>query len=378
MYFRIENRNQSCTKLEFNFVLFTEKKMNCGQNIAEGRMSACFFFELQKPFIKIRIAKSSYPGIVSRVFVNSEPGIATPFFQGIDHRCSFVHCGEITMNGKSGTCSTIFGRSCFLTESITEPRFPAPWRKRISGLSFFSLLYLNANSFNLIISFDFSMIKKFQKKLEGEIMKKLKWGLIGCGDISEKRVAPALRDLDNCDLVSINRANYAKAEAFARQFGARKWTKDWREIIEDDEIEAVYIATPVYLHAEMTIAAAKAGKHVLCEKPMGMNAGECDEMINACDSNGVKLGIAYYRHFYPAVSRIREIIKSGEIGIIAYAQINNFEPFNRRPGEPRYWLLQKDKSGGGPMMDMGCHRIEVLTTILGHIKEAKGFLSNVL
>ncbi|NOY59681.1 MAG: Gfo/Idh/MocA family oxidoreductase [Calditrichaeota bacterium] len=209
-------------------------------------------------------------------------------------------------------------------------------------------------------------------------MKKLKWGLIGCGDISGKRVAPALRDLDNCDLVSINRANYAKAEAFARQFGARKWTKDWREIIEDDEIKAVYIATPVYLHAEMTIAAAKAGKHVLCEKPMGMNTGECDSMIDACESNGVKLGIAYYRHFYPAVSRIREIIKSGKIGIIAHAQINNFEPFNRRPGEPRYWLLQKEKSGGGPMMDMGCHRIEVFTNILGHIKEAKGFLSNVL
>lgn len=210
------------------------------------------------------------------------------------------------------------------------------------------------------------------------MMKQLRWGLIGCGDISEKRVAPALRDLDNCDLVSINRANYARAEAFAHQFGARKWTKDWRELVEDDEIEAVYIATPVYLHAKMTIAAANAGKHVLCEKPMGMNTAECDSMIDACESNGVKLGVAYYRHFYPAVERIKEIITSGEIGIVANAQINNFEPFNRKPGEPRYWLLEKEKSGGGPMMDMGCHRIEVFTNILGPVREAKGFLTNVL
>lgn len=209
-------------------------------------------------------------------------------------------------------------------------------------------------------------------------MKKLKWGLIGCGDISEKRVAPALRDLENCELVTVNRANYTKAKDFARQFGARKWTKDWREILDDEEVQAVYIATPVYLHAEMTIAAAEAGKHVLCEKPMGMNTKECDDMIDACTSNGVKLGVAYYRHFYPAVKRIKDIIASGEIGIVANAQINNFEPFNRKPGEPRYWLLEKDKAGGGPMMDMGCHRIEVFTNILGPIQEAKGFLTNVL
>jgi len=209
-------------------------------------------------------------------------------------------------------------------------------------------------------------------------MKQLKWGLIGCGDISKKRVAPALHDLDNCDLVAVNRANYTKAQEFAHQFGARKWTKDWKQLLDDDEIQAVYIATPVYLHAEMTIAAAKAGKHVLCEKPMGINARECDDMIDACKENGVKLGIAYYRHFYPVVNRIREIIISGEIGIVANAQINNFEPFNRRPGEPRYWLLQKNKAGGGPMMDMGCHRIEVFTNILGPVKEAKGFLTNIL
>jgi predicted dehydrogenase len=135
-------------------------------------------------------------------------------------------------------------------------------------------------------------------------MKSLNWGLIGTGDIARKRVAPALRDSALCSLVAVSRAQTHLAEDFAKKFGAKKWFADWRELIRDEEIEAVYIATPVYLHAAQTIAAAEAGKHVLCEKPMAMNAKACDEMIAACRANGVKLGVAYYRHFYPAIQRI--------------------------------------------------------------------------
>ncbi|MFN7621894.1 MAG: Gfo/Idh/MocA family protein [Acidobacteriota bacterium] len=91
------------------------------------------------------------------------------------------------------------------------------------------------------------------------------WGLIGCGDIARKRVAPALRDLASSELVAINRARPELAEDFAREFGARRWYADWRELLRDPEVQAVYIATPVDLHAAQTIAAAEAGKHVLCE-----------------------------------------------------------------------------------------------------------------
>jgi predicted dehydrogenase len=199
-------------------------------------------------------------------------------------------------------------------------------------------------------------------------MKKLRWGLIGCGDISRKRVAPALRDIPDCELVAVNRARPDLAEAFAQEFGAKRWHADWRELITDEEVDAVYLATPVYLHAEQTIAAAEAGKSVLCEKPMAMNTAECDRMIAACAANGVKLGIAYYRRFYPVIRRIQEILRSGEIGKPVLAQVNAFERFNPQPGEDRYWLLEKSKSGGGPMMDFGCHRIEILIHLLGPIK----------
>lgn len=203
------------------------------------------------------------------------------------------------------------------------------------------------------------------------------WGLIGCGDISRKRVAPALRDVAGSALVAVNRAQTALAADFAREFGARRWYADWRELLADPEINAVYVATPVDLHAEQTIAAAEAGRHVLCEKPMAMNVAECDRMIDACRANGVKLGVAYYRHFYPVIRRMKELLASGEIGTPVLGQINAFEMFNPPPGGDRYWLLEPDRSGGGPLMDFGCHRIEVLVNLLGPVAEATALNTSV-
>jgi predicted dehydrogenase len=205
---------------------------------------------------------------------------------------------------------------------------------------------------------------------------KIRWGLIGCGDISNKRVAPAIVDLENSELVSVARANFSKAEEFAKKFGAKKWFKNWQDLVADDDIDAVYIATPVNLHAEQAIAAAEAGKHVLCEKPMAMDVAECDEMIKACKAAKVRLGVAYYRHFYPAVNRIKEILKSGEIGLPAYTLIKVHEMFNPQPGQPRRWLVEKEQAAGGPMMDVGSHRIELLMNLFGPISKANGMLTN--
>jgi predicted dehydrogenase len=209
-------------------------------------------------------------------------------------------------------------------------------------------------------------------------MTKLSWGLIGCGDIARKRIAPALRDSELCELIAVSRAQTDLAESFAKEFGAWKWYGDWHELLRDEEVDAVYLATPVHLHAAQAIAAAEAGKHVLCEKPMAMNVRECDQMIDAGRGNNVKLGVAYYRHFYPVVERIKSIIKSGEIGAPVLAQVNAFEWFNPAAGDPRSWLLKKDLSGGGPMFDFGCHRIEVLTNIFGPITAVRSMAARIL
>ena len=204
------------------------------------------------------------------------------------------------------------------------------------------------------------------------------WGLVGCGDISRKRVAPALRDLDNCELVAVSRADAARAEAFAREFGARRWHADWHELLEDDEVEAVYVATPVRLHAEQAVAAAEAGRHVLVEKPMALTVAECERMNAAAAANGVLLGVAYYRRFYPAVERVRQILGSGEIGVPVVAQANAFERFDPAPEHPRRWLLDRRQSGGGPMFDFGCHRIEVFINLFGDVTSVRALAGNVL
>ena len=204
----------------------------------------------------------------------------------------------------------------------------------------------------------------------------VKFGLIGCGDIAHKRVAPALRDSEICELIAVARGRSDLAESFANEFGARRWYADWRELLRDDDIAAVYVATPVHLHAEQTIAAIEAGKHVLCEKPMALTVADCNRMIATRDRHKRKLGIAYYRHFYPVVKRIRQIIDDSEIGTPVIAQMNAFEWFDPPADHRRSWLLKKQLSGGGPMFDFGCHRIEVLLDLLGSVEEVKAKATN--
>jgi len=189
-------------------------------------------------------------------------------------------------------------------------------------------------------------------------------------------VAPALRDSPLCELVAVSRNRAELAESFANEFGVRRWYSDWHDLLTDYEIDAIYIATPVHLHAEQAIAAAERGKHVLCEKPMALNLAECDRMVDASRSNDVKLGVAYYRHFYPVVRRVKELIDSGELGIPVVVQINAFEWFDPELNSARSWLLRKELSGGGPMFDFGCHRIEVLLDLLGNIGDVKSTLAN--
>ena len=185
----------------------------------------------------------------------------------------------------------------------------------------------------------------------------LRWGLIGCGDIVRKRVAAALSKGANCQLRAVSRARKELAIEFAHEYDASPFA-DWRQMVASSEIDAVYIATPVHLHAEQAIEAARRGKHVLCEKPMAMSAEQCDQMIAECKQAGVKLGVAYYRHFYPVIRRLRTMIESGVIGKPVLARAEAFERFDPPEGGERSWLLDPDLSGGGPMMDFGCHRID--------------------
>ena len=203
------------------------------------------------------------------------------------------------------------------------------------------------------------------------------WGFIGAGDIARRRVAPAMRDLDSCRCISVSRADTSRLDAFADQFGFQRRESDWRNLVRDPEVEAVYIATPVYLHEEQTLAALEAGKAVLCEKPLALNSQGARRMIAAADARGVALGAAYYRRFFPVVKRIRQILDEGLIGEPVLVVMENFEPFHREPGEPRSWLLDPQLSGGGPLMDMGCHRVDLLIHLFGPVVDVSGKADNL-
>ncbi|MBB6481248.1 Gfo/Idh/MocA family protein [Spirochaeta isovalerica] len=208
-------------------------------------------------------------------------------------------------------------------------------------------------------------------------MTPVKWALCGAGDICEKRVAPAIRDLPGAHPHSVSRRNKALLEEFAERFGFSRTYTDWKEQFRDPEAEAVYIATPVNLHREQSIFAMEQGKHVLCEKPMALNSREASLMLDAAKANGVRFGVAYYRRFYPMVEKIMEVLGDKGIGSPRYVQVQNFEPFNRKEGEARYWLLKPEISGGGPMMDMGCHRLELLHYLFGEIADLTSTLKTL-
>lgn len=142
----------------------------------------------------------------------------------------------------------------------------------------------------------------------------IRWGLIGAGDIANKRVATAIQSDPNSELVAVCRRSEVPLNQFADQFAIPGRFTDADDLIASSDVDAVYIATPVDCHLPQTVAAARSKKHVLVEKPMAIDPNQCAEMIAVCDQANVKLGVAYYRRFYPVVEQIANAIESGSLG----------------------------------------------------------------
>lgn len=161
-------------------------------------------------------------------------------------------------------------------------------------------------------------------------MASLSWGIIGCGKVCEKKSGPALAGVEGSRLAAVMRRTGNLAEDFAKRHGVPRWYDTWEGLLSDDEVEAVYVATPNNTHLEPVLAAARAGKHVLCEKPMARNTAACQEMIDTCKEMGVILGVAYYRRAYPTILRAKEMIDSGAIGAVKTVRINDEFPLSHR------------------------------------------------
>ena len=203
------------------------------------------------------------------------------------------------------------------------------------------------------------------------------WLLIGIGDISTRRVIPAIQAGPRSRLYGIVTRDPAKAAPY----NAKVWA-NLSDALTDPAINAVYIATPVFLHAPQTIASLRAGKHVLCEKPMAMTEAEASSMLEAAKENQRILAVAYYRRAYPKVQRAKQLLAAGAIGQPVFAELTCHAWFDGKEYDGsdrgRHWLIDPAKAGGGPLFDIASHRIDVLNFLFGRPQGVSAHLGNAV
>ena len=200
---------------------------------------------------------------------------------------------------------------------------------------------------------------------------KLRWALAGIGDIARKRVIPAIQSEPRSTLYGFITRDPAKAQEFP---GTKSWATV-EDAVADPAVDAVYIALPVALHAHAAITALRAGKHVLCEKPMAVNFAQSQQMVAEARASGRFLGVSYYRRLYPKLIRARQLVKEGAIGRPLLADANCHSWLDT---EGRDWLRDPALAGGGALYDIASHRIDAMNFLFGKVERACGLLSNAV
>lgn len=211
-------------------------------------------------------------------------------------------------------------------------------------------------------------------------MKEIGWGFIGCGEVTEKKSGPAFNEVPGSHVVAVMSRNAEKAESYAKRHNIKKWYTDPLELINDPEINAIYIATPPSSHATFAIMAMKAGKPVYIEKPLAASYEDCARINRISELTGAPCFVAYYRRYLPYFQKVKQIIQSGAIGTPANVQIR----FSVPPRDLDYksngslpWRLQPDIAGGGYFYDLAPHQLDLIQDIFGVITRAHGYCSNM-
>ena len=189
----------------------------------------------------------------------------------------------------------------------------------------------------------------------------LRFGLVGFGEFAERAVLPAMRCLPDIEVVALQKRSQPEAETKARAHGVRLAFATVDELVAHPDVDAVFIVSANAAHCPETLAAAKAGKHVLVEKPMALNAREAETMIQACRTAGVRLMVGHLVRFSPLIRRIRDTIRSGALGSITYARADF--SYDGRVSR-RSWLHNPTVAGGGPVFDIGVHCLDTLRFVL--------------
>lgn len=210
-------------------------------------------------------------------------------------------------------------------------------------------------------------------------MKILKWGFIGCGDVVEKKSGPAFSEVEGSSVVAVMSRQEQRARTYAVSHGVARWYTDAQQLIDDPDVNAVYVATPPSSHATFAMMAMKAGKPVYVEKPLAASYEDCARINSISERTGVPCFVAYYRRYLPYFLRVKQILDDGLIGRVLTVQVRLATPpreldYNHPERLP--WRLQPDIAGGGYFYDLAPHQLDLLQEIFGVILDAEGVSSN--
>lgn len=205
----------------------------------------------------------------------------------------------------------------------------------------------------------------------------IKWGIIGCGNVTEVKSGPAFNKVKDSQVVAVMRRDAALAEDYARRHNVPRFYTNASDLINDSEINAVYIATPPGSHAEYAIMAIKAGKPVYIEKPMAVNHEECEKINRAANKYKVPVFVAYYRRTLPGFLKVKEFIDNGLIGKVRFIQLQLFKaPTEDEKAGRISWRVDPAISGGGHFFDLASHQLDYLDFIFGPVQNVKSFALN--
>ncbi len=205
-------------------------------------------------------------------------------------------------------------------------------------------------------------------------MKKLNFGIIGCGRIAYKH-AEAIKKNEKANLLYVCDIIEERAVDYKNKYGAERYFTDYHEMLEMPDLDVVNICTPSGMHAEMGIAAARAGKHVIVEKPMALSSIDADALINACDENGVKLAVCFQNRFNPPVQKLRRALEEGRFGKLTHASavVRWFRPqdYYDQASWRGTWAMD-----GGCLMNQSIHNIDLLQWMMGPVESVFGYTAN--
>jgi len=210
-------------------------------------------------------------------------------------------------------------------------------------------------------------------------MKEISWGFIGCGEVTEKKSGPAFNDVEGSHIEAVMSRSEAKARAYAELHHIRKWYTDPQELIDDPDVNAIYIATPPSSHATFAIMAMHAGKPCYVEKPLAASYEDCIRVNRVSEQTGVPCFVAYYRRYLPYFQKVKELIDKKLVGNVLSVQVRFSVPpreMDFEKGKELPWRLQPEVSGGGYFYDLAPHQIDLLQQFFGIITRAHGYPVN--